>query len=83
MEIIQPTVFDVSAFNVWSKEAFQLWTDSWASLYDDESPSSELIYNIFDTYYLVAVVDNDFVSPTIFSLFGYDSEVIQGLGSNI
>jgi methylenetetrahydrofolate reductase (NADPH) len=69
MEIMQPTIFDRNSFAVWSKEAFQLWIDSWASLYDDESPSAELIYNIFDTYYLVALVDNDFINPTILDIF--------------
>jgi methylenetetrahydrofolate reductase (NADPH) len=71
---MQPTIFDKSTFAVWSKEAFKLWVDVWASIYDDESPSAEFIYNIYETYYLVAVVDNDYVSPTIFSLFGIEDE---------
>ena len=74
MEILQPTVFDRSTFAVWSKEAFQLWIDVWAAIYDDESPSAELIYTIYETYYLVAVVDNDYVSSNIFSLFGLVDE---------
>jgi len=60
-EIKQPTVFDLDAFEVWSKEAFKLWVDSWAGLYDDESESSGLLYDIHDTYYLVAMIDNDYV----------------------
>lgn len=45
-EILQPTVFDHDSFVVWSKEVFQLWTKCWASLYDDESLSAELLYNV-------------------------------------
>lgn len=45
-EIIQPTVFDHEVFLIWSTEAFQLWLSFWASLYDDETDSSELIYNV-------------------------------------
>ena len=60
-EIKQPTVFDLDAFEVWSKEAFQLWVNAWASLYEDESESAALLYNIHDTYFLVAMIDNDYV----------------------
>ena len=67
-EIKQPTVFDSNAFKVWSKEAFQLWLTAWASLYDDESESSALIHDIYESYFLVAVFDNNFMDPkpTIF-----------------
>jgi methylenetetrahydrofolate reductase (NADPH) len=47
-EICQPTVFDPDSFVVWSKEVFQLWTDCWASLYDEDSESCELLYNVSD-----------------------------------
>ena len=45
-EIIQPTVFDINAFLVWSKEAFKLWIESWAVIYDDETESSALLYEV-------------------------------------
>lgn len=45
-EILQPTVFDYDSFVVWSKEVFQLWTRSWAALYEDDSDSAELLYNV-------------------------------------
>jgi methylenetetrahydrofolate reductase (NADPH) len=45
-EIQQPTIFDPDTFVVWSQEAFQLWTSAWASLYDDETESCELLYNV-------------------------------------
>ena len=43
-EILQPTIFDPQTFAVWSKEAFELWLQSWACLYDDETDSSALIH---------------------------------------
>jgi methylenetetrahydrofolate reductase (NADPH) len=63
-EILQPTVFDPSAFLVWAEEAFSLWTRMWLNLYDFDSESYELIETIRDTYYLCAIIDNDFVSDT-------------------
>lgn len=68
-EIIQPTVFDPNTYAVWSQEAFQLWLAMWASLYDDESRSSELIHQIHDTYFLVAIIDNDYMADNLWSLF--------------
>jgi len=65
-EILQPTVFDSETFLVWSQEAFQLWTDAWASLYDDETESSALLYDIHDTYYLVAIIDNEYIDSTLY-----------------
>jgi hypothetical protein len=45
-EILQPTIFDPTTFLVWSQEAFNLWTSAWAALYDDETDSSALIYEV-------------------------------------
>lgn len=60
-EILQPTIFDPSVFLVWSEEAFSIWTSMWLNLYDMDSPSYELIENIRDTYFLVAIIDNDYI----------------------
>ena len=68
-EIKQPTVVDPSAFLVWKQEAFKLWLDRWASLYDEDSESYELIHKIHDNYFLVNLVDNDFVAGDLFSVF--------------
>lgn len=62
-EILQPTVFDPSTFLVWAEEAFSLWTSMWSSLYDIDSDSFDLVETIRDTFYLVAIVDNDFTNP--------------------
>ncbi len=81
-EILQPTIFDHDTFLVWSAEAFQCWLSSWAPLYDDESKSSELIYDIHDKFYLVAIIDNDYVESNLFTLLQevmqYHSEVVSG-----
>jgi methylenetetrahydrofolate reductase (NADPH) len=63
-EIVQPTIFDPSTFLVWSEEAFSLWTNMWMNLYDFESPSFCLIEDIRDTYFLCAIIDNDYVSTS-------------------
>ena len=44
-EVLQPTVVDPEAFMVWKDEAFNLWLEQWASIYDDESLSYELMHD--------------------------------------
>jgi len=68
-EILQPTIFDPDTFVVWSEEAFQLWTSAWAELYDDDTESSELLYHIHDTYYLVAIIDHEYIESDLYSVF--------------
>lgn len=41
-------------------EAFALWIEQWAKLYEEESPSRMIIQYIHDNYYLVNLVDNEF-----------------------
>jgi hypothetical protein len=59
---LQPTIFDPEIYLVWAEEAFSLWSAMWLSLYDFGSDSYELIEKMRDTYYLVAIIDNDFTS---------------------
>uniref|UniRef100_A0AAQ6IGS5 Methylenetetrahydrofolate reductase (NADPH) n=1 Tax=Anabas testudineus TaxID=64144 RepID=A0AAQ6IGS5_ANATE len=59
-EILQPTVVDPVSFMYWKDEAFALWIEQWAKLYEDESPSRMIIKYIHDNYFLVNLVDNDF-----------------------
>ncbi|XP_073441140.1 methylenetetrahydrofolate reductase (NADPH) [Dendrobates tinctorius] len=59
-EIIQPTVVDPISFMYWKDEAFALWIEQWAKLYEEESPSRMIIQYIHDNYFLVNLVDNDF-----------------------
>jgi methylenetetrahydrofolate reductase (NADPH) len=62
-EVQQPTIFDPDTFLVWRQEAFSLWLTLWAGLYDDESMSARVLHELHDTCYLVAIVNNDYVSP--------------------
>ena len=48
------------SFKVWKGEAFDLWHQKWAQLYEEGSPSRRVIEHIHDNYYLVNLVDNQF-----------------------
>lgn len=49
-----------TSLSPWQDEAFALWIEQWAKLYEEESPSRMIIQYIHDNYYLVNLVDNDF-----------------------
>ena len=65
-EIVQPTVVDSDSFAAWKDEAFELWQTQWASAYPAGSRSHEVIQHIYDTYFLVNIVDNDYANGTSF-----------------
>ncbi|MES1911386.1 MAG: hypothetical protein MHM6MM_003822 [Cercozoa sp. M6MM] len=65
-EIVQPTVVDPGSFTAWRDEAFAIWRTHWQSIYPAESQSWRVIQHVHDTYYLVNIVDNDFVHGTLF-----------------
>ena len=50
-------------------EAFQLWLTEWATLYEESSQSKEVIQGIVNSYYLVSVVENNFIDGDIFQTF--------------
>ena len=60
-EIVQPTIVDTRSFFIWKDEAFGLWIIDWANIYDRESESYKLLNKVYETYYLVNIVDNNFV----------------------
>ncbi len=74
-EILQPTVVDPASFRVWKDEAFELWLAQWGSVYDVSVPAEaqarKVIQSIHDNYYLVNVVDNEYVAEDadIFTIF--------------
>ncbi len=68
-EIIQPTVVDSESFMIWKDEAFKLWLDEWASFYPVGSQANDLIQQIHDNFYLVNIVENDYISGDLFRLF--------------
>ncbi|KJE96440.1 methylenetetrahydrofolate reductase [Capsaspora owczarzaki ATCC 30864] len=65
-EIVQPTIMDPVSFRVWSTEAFTLWQRHWARLYPASSTERALLSTIAHSYWLVTVVDNNFVASTLF-----------------
>ncbi len=56
------------SFLVWKDEAFGLWESQWGALYPKGSPSAGVIEAVVGTYYLVTVVDNDYVAGDLFGL---------------
>ncbi|KAL3619855.1 hypothetical protein CASFOL_034767 [Castilleja foliolosa] len=68
-EIIQPTVVDPESFLVWKDEAFEIWSRGWAKLYPDTDPSKKLLEEVESSYYLVSLVDNDYINGDLFAAF--------------
>jgi len=68
-EIIQPTIVDTRSFLIWKDEAFGLWMNDWASIYDQESESFKILQEIYETYYLVNIVDNNYVDGGMMEQF--------------
>jgi methylenetetrahydrofolate reductase (NADPH) len=68
-EVIQPTIADPESFMIWKDEAFELWRHEWQILYKEGTPSFQLLEEIRNSYYLVNIVENDFIHGDIFSLF--------------
>ena len=65
-EIKQPTVVEQESFKIWKQEAFSLWLDEWQALYEKDSQAYQVIQEIHDNYFLVNIVENDFIAGDIF-----------------
>ena len=52
-------------FKQWKDEAFHIWLSEWGELYESDSKSRELLQRIHDTFYLVTVIDNDYVKGNL------------------
>jgi methylenetetrahydrofolate reductase (NADPH) len=68
-EILQPTVVESVSFKAWRDEAFSLWYSLWIQPLPEDSPARARLQQMYDSYFLVSVVDNDYLSGDIFSLF--------------
>jgi methylenetetrahydrofolate reductase (NADPH) len=64
-EIMQPTIVDTRSFLIWKDEAFGLWMSDWASIYEEKSAAFKLLKKIYETYYLVNIVDNNYVDSNL------------------
>ena len=67
-EIIQPTIVDPVSFNVWKDEAFEIWSRGWANLYPEADASRKLVEEVGSSYFLVSLVDNDYINGDLFGL---------------
>ncbi|PNH04186.1 Methylenetetrahydrofolate reductase 1 [Tetrabaena socialis] len=67
-EVLQPTVVCAASFGVWKEEAFELWLSEWGSLYEEGSASRGVLSAIAESWVLVSVVDNDYVSGDLFAV---------------
>ena len=47
---------------IWKDEAFQSWSDIWGIIYGQSSISYKFLENIQNTFYLMNIVDNDFIN---------------------
>jgi len=68
-EIIQPTVVDAASFVVWKDEAYAVWRSGWANKYPESSPSRALLDSTINSFFLVNIVDNNYIDSDIFQLF--------------
>jgi len=73
-EIVQPTVVDPVSFRVWKDEAFTIWLEKWARLYERTDESFKILQEIHDSHLLVNLVDNNFKGNCLFQLL---EEVIR------
>lgn len=71
-EVMQPTVVDHQAFEIWKNEVFKVFMETWATIYKartdkdkSEIPADEesiaFLQKCHDSLFLVNVVDNDFI----------------------
>lgn len=76
-EVLQPTIVDHSSFKAWKTEAFSLWLQEWAIIYEEDSEAYDLLHCIHDEYFLVNVVDNDFVGGDLFRVFDSALKILE------
>jgi len=68
-EIVQPTVVASDSFHYWKDEAFGLWKSQWLALYEEESTSHKVLSSVINSYFLMNIVDNNYINGDIFSIF--------------
>jgi methylenetetrahydrofolate reductase (NADPH) len=64
-EIQQPTVVDAASFKAWKDEAFALW-DMFLEVNTENDTQKQTVNNIAESWFLVNVVDNNFLSGDLF-----------------
>eukprot|EP00760_Papus_ankaliazontas_P015764 PhM_4_TR16711/c0_g1_i1/m.7953/K00297/metF, MTHFR; methylenetetrahydrofolate reductase (NADPH) len=71
-EIVQPTIVDVESFRAWRPEAYAMWF----APFSDGSPAPLVITDIAAQWYLVNLVDNDYVRG---SFDGFMKELLEAV----
>lgn len=66
-EVKQPLVACADGFKAWAGEAFDLW-GMWQATLQKGSAGYGVVQSIRDSWFLVAMLDNDYVSGDVFSL---------------
>ena len=61
-QVIQPTIMEKKSFVIWKEEAFSIWKTSWQKFYDKYSEPYNILQEIYDEYYLLVIINNDFGS---------------------
>lgn len=75
-EIVQPTVVDAISFIAWKDEAFQLWCQ-WSEMYSVDSTARKVCQEIAENWYLVNVVDNDYIHGCLWDVMDYESDILS------
>lgn len=57
-----------------------MWETQWGNAYEEGSVSRKLIKEIVDTYFLINIVDNNYISGNIFAIF---DKVIDGSSPSV
>ena len=74
---------DQKAFRLWKNEAFSGWIDKWAFIYGEESPSYAFLRQVHDTFFLINVVENDYVggnlNQTLLEFIERNQELINSI----
>jgi methylenetetrahydrofolate reductase (NADPH) len=54
---------------IWKDEAFYAWLDQWAIIYGQSSPSYEYLNKLYNSFYLMNVVENDYINGDLNEVF--------------
>ena len=66
-EIKQPLVACADGFKAWAAEAFELW-GMWQGTLEEGSTAGPILQGIRKSWFLVGMLDNDYVSGDVFSV---------------